>query len=166
MDNRKHITRPAINMAIQEALKIRALCTNHHMERLHQPPKPLPGVTATTAAEPNGEPVENPPAPPENSPPEDANMCGKRIEEHKVYKCGFRNILNPQPLGNTVHNVVNHVMKTCYQVSRLLQLHTSDSLKTIWNFLTSTPPGCSVFSDLSRIYFRPVMRTTAYRKIS
>jgi hypothetical protein len=35
MDNRKNITGPAINMAIQEAPTRRALCTNHHMERLH-----------------------------------------------------------------------------------------------------------------------------------
>jgi hypothetical protein len=35
MDNRKDITGPAINMVIQEALTRRALCTNHHMERLH-----------------------------------------------------------------------------------------------------------------------------------
>jgi hypothetical protein len=40
-----------------------------------------------------------------------------------VYKCGFRNILSTPPLENTVHNVVNLVTKTCYQVSRLLQLH-------------------------------------------
>jgi hypothetical protein len=87
------------------------------------PPKPLPGVPATKSAAPNGEPGDNPPAPPENAPPENANIRGKWIEEHKVYKCGFRNILNTPPLENTVHNVVNHVTKTCYQVSRLLQLH-------------------------------------------
>jgi hypothetical protein len=98
------------------------------------PPKPFPAVTATKSAAPSGELGDNPSAPPENSPPENANIRGKWIEEHKCpdyFNCIF-----------------------------------SELLKTIWNFLSSTPPGSAVFSDLSRIYFRLVMRTTTYRMIS
>jgi hypothetical protein len=64
-------------------------------------------------------------------------MRGKWIEEHKVYKCGFRNMLNTPPLENTVHNVVNHVTKTCYQVFRLLQLHIYHQTDVVCLFLVA-----------------------------
>jgi hypothetical protein len=90
MDNPKNITGPVTNMAIQEALTRRALCTNHHI-KAPPSPKPLLGVTATKSAVSIGEPGNNPPAPPENSPPENASIRGKWIEEYKVYKYGFQN---------------------------------------------------------------------------
>ncbi|KAJ2963409.1 hypothetical protein NQZ79_g1514 [Umbelopsis isabellina] len=64
-----------------------------------------------------------PPAPPDDAPPETSNIRGKWTEEHTAYKCGFRKMLNTLPPENTVHNVANQVTQTCYQASRLLQLH-------------------------------------------
>jgi hypothetical protein len=82
------------------------------------PPKTLPDMATTKGAAPGGEPRAEPPGPSEN-----ANMRGKWIEEHKVYKCGFRKMLNTLPLENTVNNLVNNVTKICYQASRLFQFH-------------------------------------------
>ncbi|KAJ2963508.1 hypothetical protein NQZ79_g1609 [Umbelopsis isabellina] len=39
----------------------------------------------------------------------------KWIEDHTIYKCDFRKILNTQPLENTVHIAVNQLTQTGYQ---------------------------------------------------
>jgi hypothetical protein len=106
------------------------------------PPPPLklfPDVSATKSAMPGGEPGDEPPASPPDAQPDNDGIRGKWIEEHKVYKCGFRKILNTPPLENMVNNVVTHVTKACYQMSRLLQLHIQRIIEENLEFPNMNP---------------------------
>ncbi|CAO3671952.1 unnamed protein product [Umbelopsis ramanniana] len=118
------------------------LCPLYKPPHGKAPPPPLkllPDEPARKSAVPGGEPGDEPPVPPPDAQPDNEGIRGKWIEEHKVYKCGFRNILNTPPLENMVNNVVTHITKACYQMSRLLQLHVQRIIEENLEFPNMKP---------------------------